>query len=94
MPVICSRRAVLRPEERWWLFAMTAAEAGLPEDGERGWRRALYAALSDGNVERRPASAAGPVSEATCRAAVVRRGAMNRISTCQGASIMVHYARR
>lgn len=48
LPVICSRWAALRPEERWWLFAMTAAEAGLPEDGERGWRRALYAALSDG----------------------------------------------
>ena len=31
-PVGC----VVRPEERWWLFAMTVAEAGLPEDGERG----------------------------------------------------------
>jgi len=55
-------RAALLPEERWWLFAMTVAEAGLPEDGERGWRRALYAALSDGNADaparkrRRPAA--------------------------------------
>ena len=62
LPVICSRWAALRPEERWWLFAMTVAEAGLPEDGERGWRRALYDALSDGNVDaparkrRRPAA--------------------------------------
>ena len=47
-PVICSKWAALRPEERWWLFAMTVAEAGLPEDTHRGWRRALFHALSDG----------------------------------------------
>jgi hypothetical protein len=27
---------------------MTAAEAGLPEDNQRGWRRALFYALADG----------------------------------------------
>jgi len=27
---------------------MTVAEAGLPEDAQRGWRRALYFALADG----------------------------------------------
>lgn len=48
LPVICSKWAAFRPEERWWLFAMTVAEAGLPGDAERGWRRALYFALSDG----------------------------------------------
>ena len=48
LPVICTRWGALRPEERWWLFAMTVAEAGLPEDRERGWRKALRAALSDG----------------------------------------------
>jgi hypothetical protein len=48
LPVICSKWAALRPEERWWLFAMTVAEAGLPEDTQRGWRRALFYALSDG----------------------------------------------
>jgi hypothetical protein len=46
--VICSKWAALRPEERWWLFSMTVAEAGLPEDAQRGWRRALFSALSDG----------------------------------------------
>ena len=51
--VICSKWAALRPEERWWLFAMTVAEAGLPEDIQRGWRRALFHALSDGD---KPAS--------------------------------------
>jgi hypothetical protein len=58
VPIICSKWAALRPEERWWLFAMTVAEAGLPEDGQRGWRRALYLALSDGEKatarKRRP----------------------------------------
>ena len=48
LPVIGSRWAALRPEERWWLFSMTVAEAGLPEDTKRGWRRALFHALSDG----------------------------------------------
>ena len=52
--VICSKWAALRPEERWWLFAMTVAEAGMPEDAQRGWRRALFLALSDG--ERPPAN--------------------------------------
>ena len=40
MAVICSKWAALRPEERWWLFSTTVAEAGLPDDTERGWRRA------------------------------------------------------
>jgi len=48
LPVICSKWAALRPEERWWLFAMTVAEAGLPQDTARGWRLALFHALSDG----------------------------------------------
>ncbi len=58
IPVICSKWAALRPEERWWLFAMTVAEAGMPEDAQRGWRRALFLALSDGEKpvsrKRRP----------------------------------------
>ena len=49
IPVICSKWAALRPEERWWLFAMTVAEAGMPEDTQRGWRRALFLSLSDGD---------------------------------------------
>jgi hypothetical protein len=47
-PVICSKWAALRPEERWWLFSVTVAECGLPEDTQRGWRRALFFALADG----------------------------------------------
>jgi hypothetical protein len=48
LSLICSKWGALRPEERWWLFSMTVAEAGLPEDSERGWRKALFNALSDG----------------------------------------------
>ncbi len=51
LPVICSKWAALRPEERWWLFSMTVAEAGLPDDTQRGWRRALFLALSDGEKQ-------------------------------------------
>jgi hypothetical protein len=35
------------------VFSMTVAEAGLPEDTQRGWRRALFLVLSDG--EKPPA---------------------------------------
>ncbi len=56
--IICAKWAALRPEERWWLFSMTVAESGLPEDTQRGWRRALFLALSDGEKpathKRRP----------------------------------------
>ena len=50
LPIVCSKWAALRPEERWWLFSMTVAETGLPEDAGRGWRKALFHALSDGKV--------------------------------------------
>lgn len=50
LPVIGSKWAALRPEERWWLFMITVAEAGLPGDHERGWRRALHLALADGEA--------------------------------------------
>ena len=50
LPVIGNKWAALRPEERWWLFMITVAEAGLPDDCQRGWRRALHLALADGEV--------------------------------------------
>jgi hypothetical protein len=51
LETICTKWADLRPEERWWLYAMTAAEAGMSMDGSRGWRKALFSALSDGEVK-------------------------------------------
>ena len=52
LPIICNKWAALRPEERWWLFSATVAEAGLPDDTNRGWRRALFFALSDGEITK------------------------------------------
>jgi hypothetical protein len=46
--IICQKWLALRPEERWWFYAKTAAEARLAQQTERGWRKALYCALSDG----------------------------------------------
>ncbi len=46
--VICQKWLALRPEERWWLFSKTSSEAGLSDQKDRGWRKALYCALSDG----------------------------------------------
>lgn len=46
--VICQKWLALRPEERWWLYSKTAAEAGRGDQTKRGWRKALYCALSDG----------------------------------------------
>lgn len=37
----------LRPEERWWLFGMTAMSTGGINDGDKGWRLALRHALGD-----------------------------------------------
>lgn len=65
IPVICSKWAALRPEERWWLFSMTVAEAGLSEDIQRGWRRALYHALSDGEKTARRRRKPRPVENDT-----------------------------
>jgi len=53
--VICQKWLALRPEERWWLYSKTASEAGLEYQAGRGWRKALYCALSDGlNVRVAP----------------------------------------
>lgn len=46
--VICQKWLAMRPEERWWLYSKTAAEAGRDDQTQRGWRKALYCAMSDG----------------------------------------------
>ncbi len=38
----------LKPEERWWLYTMTAAATGLAHQGGMGWRGALRQALCFG----------------------------------------------
>ena len=47
VPVAIRNWLALRPEERWWLFGMTAASAGTKEDRDVGWRIALRHALGD-----------------------------------------------
>ena len=47
--VICQKWLAMRPEERWWLYSKTAAEAGKYDQTQKGWRKALYCALSDGS---------------------------------------------
>lgn len=46
-PVAVRNWLALRPEERWWLFGMTAMSTGGINDGEKGWRVALRHALGD-----------------------------------------------
>lgn len=47
IPVAVRNWLALRPEERWWLFGMTAMSTGRTEDRDVGWRIALRHALGD-----------------------------------------------
>lgn len=40
-----------KPEERWWLYTMTAAATGTPDDAGIGWRKALQHALIENPVD-------------------------------------------
>lgn len=41
----------LSPEERWWLYTMTAAQTGHHSQRGRGWRKAVRAALTENPVQ-------------------------------------------
>jgi len=47
IPVAVRNWLALRPEERWWLFGMTAMTTGRLTDAGKGWRLALRHALGD-----------------------------------------------
>ncbi|HCL3837445.1 anti-phage-associated DUF3780 domain-containing protein [Pseudomonas aeruginosa] len=47
IPVAVRNWLALRPEERWWLFGMTAMSTGGVTDAGKGWRAALKHALGD-----------------------------------------------
>ncbi|TCA43559.1 DUF3780 domain-containing protein [Rhizobium leguminosarum bv. viciae] len=47
IPIAVRNWLALRPEERWWLFGMTAMVTGTVKDAGRGWRLALRHALGD-----------------------------------------------
>jgi hypothetical protein len=55
VPVAITNWLGFRPEERWWLFTMTAAATGGIDDSESGWRKALRFALTEN-----PTSAEAP----------------------------------
>ncbi|MEQ1492070.1 MAG: anti-phage-associated DUF3780 domain-containing protein, partial [Terricaulis sp.] len=62
----------LRPEERWWLYAVTAAATGETKHREVGWRKALRYALTENPVREslsraEPAALAGPRGKARPR---------------------------
>jgi len=50
IPVALKNWTGLKPEERWWLFTVTAAATGEAEDGEIGWRKAHRYALTENPV--------------------------------------------
>ncbi|WP_114969908.1 anti-phage-associated DUF3780 domain-containing protein [Rhodoferax ferrireducens] len=60
---IAAKWSALRPEERWWLFSQTVAEAGQADDKEGGWRKALFHALSGGRVTEQKPRSIRPVEE-------------------------------
>lgn len=60
----------LRPEERWWLYTVTAAATGLPGDADTGWRKALRFALTE-----------NPLAEPLNEEAAKRRGRAFRKKT-------------
>ena len=47
VPVAVRNWLALRPEERWWLFGMTAMSTGGITDAGKGWRTALKHAFGD-----------------------------------------------
>jgi hypothetical protein len=47
IPVAIRNWLALQPEERWWLFGMTAMSTGGIDDRDVGWRIALRHALGD-----------------------------------------------
>ena len=47
IPLAVRNWLALRPEERWWLFGMTAKSTGGVDDRDVGWRIALRHALGD-----------------------------------------------
>jgi hypothetical protein len=47
IPVAIRNWLALQPEERWWLFGMTAMSTGGIDDHDVGWRIALRHALGD-----------------------------------------------
>jgi hypothetical protein len=55
IPVAIKNWAGLKPEERLWLFTVTAAATRGMMDGDRDWRKALRYALTENPTDIKPA---------------------------------------
>ncbi len=66
VPAAIRNWLALRPEERWWLFAVTASSTGETKHSEIGWRKALRFALTENPVREALA-----VSQAVVKASPV-----------------------
>ena len=53
-PAACSSWAVLKPEERWWLFRMCDNATGTALDIDVGWRKAVRIGLTETPVASSP----------------------------------------
>jgi len=56
VPVAVTNWLGLKPEERWWLFTMTAAATGGVDDADIGWRKALRFALTENPTDAEAAT--------------------------------------
>lgn len=49
IPIAVKSWEALRPEERWWLYAMAAHRHGAASDTDKGWRKAIRIGLTEGD---------------------------------------------
>lgn len=73
IPTAVRNWLAMRPEERWWLYAITAASTGEPKHSEIGWRKALRFALTE-NPVREALERSEPAEEAPATAPVRGKG--------------------
>lgn len=56
IPAAIDAWAGLRPEERWWLYAMAVHSTGRADDVDKGWRKAIRIGLTEGAGAFAPAN--------------------------------------
>lgn len=54
IPISLRNWLALKPEERWWMFGMTAASAGSPNNPGEGWRMAVQYLMTDRFIGSQP----------------------------------------
>ncbi len=73
IPAAVRNWLALRPEERWWLYAVTVASTGEPKHAGIGWRKALRFALTE-NPMREALTRSEPLEKAVSEVPPVTRG--------------------